>query len=48
MKMGRSARALAHSILIVHGATTLGVLMLAVICIDFFSDGDLDILQLFT
>jgi hypothetical protein len=46
LKMGRSARALAHAILIVHGATTLGVLMLAVICYDFFSDGDLDILQL--
>ncbi|WP_411850091.1 serine/threonine protein phosphatase [Stenotrophomonas sp. LGBM10] len=46
LKMGRSARALAHAILIVHGATTLGVLMLAVICFDFFSDGDLDILQL--
>lgn len=46
MKLGRSARALAHAILIVHGATTLGMLMLAVICFDFFSDGDLDILQL--
>ena len=46
LKMGRSARALAHAILVVHGATTLGVLMLAVICYDFFSDGDLDILQL--
>lgn len=46
LKMGRSARALAHAILVVHGATTLGVLMLAVICVDFFSDGDLDLLQL--
>jgi len=46
MKMGRSARALAHAILIVHGATTLGMLMLFAICFDFFSDGDLDILQL--
>jgi hypothetical protein len=32
---------------IVHGATTLGMLMLVAICFDFFSDGDLDILQLF-
>ncbi len=47
MKMGRSARALAHAIVIVHGATTLGMLMLVAICFDFFSDGDLDILQLF-
>jgi tRNA A-37 threonylcarbamoyl transferase component Bud32 len=47
MKMGRSARALAHAIVIVHGATTLGVLMLVGICFDFFSDGDLDILQMF-
>ncbi|OEZ00696.1 MULTISPECIES: serine/threonine protein phosphatase [Stenotrophomonas] len=47
MKMGRSARALAHAILIVHGATTLGMLMLVAICFDFFSDGDLDFLQLF-
>jgi len=47
MKMGRSARALARAILVVHGATTLGMLMVFAICFDFFSDGDLDILQLF-
>lgn len=46
LKLGRSARTLAHAILVVHGATTLGVLVLAVICVDFFSDGNLDLLQL--
>lgn len=48
LKMGRSARALAHAIFIVHGATTLGMMMLLAICVDFFADGDLDMLQLFT
>ena len=47
LKMGRSARALAHAILIVHGATTLGMVMLLAICVDFFADGELDVLQLF-
>jgi tRNA A-37 threonylcarbamoyl transferase component Bud32 len=47
LKMGRSARALAHAILIVHGATTLGMLMVVAICLDFFADGELDFLQLF-
>ncbi len=48
MKMGRSARALAHAIIIVHGATTLGVLMVLAVCADFLADGQLDILELFT
>ncbi len=47
MKMGRSARALAHSIFITHGATTLGLIMVVGLCMDFFADGELDILQLF-
>jgi len=48
LKMGRSARALAHAILIVHGATTLGVLMVLVVCVDWLADGQLDILELLT
>jgi len=47
MKLGRSARTLAHSIFIAHGATTMGVLMVVGLCMDFFADGELDILQLF-
>lgn len=46
LKMGRSARALAHAILVVHGATTLGVLMVVALCVDWFADGQLDILEL--
>lgn len=48
LKMGRSARALAHAILIVHGASTLGVLMVLVVCLDWFADGQLDLLELLT
>jgi len=48
LKMGRSARALAHGILVVHGATTLGVLMVVAVCVDWFADGQLDILELLT
>ena len=46
--LGRSARALAHAILIVHGATTLGVLMVLVVCVDWLADGQLDLLELLT
>lgn len=46
--LGRSARALAHAILIVHGATTLGVLMVLVVCADWLADGQLDLLELLT
>ncbi|NIJ68084.1 protein kinase family protein [Xanthomonas sp. 60] len=48
LKFGRSARALAHAILIVHGATTLGLLMVAAVCLDWLADGQLDILELLT
>ncbi len=48
LKLGRSARALAHAIIIVHGATTLGVLMVLAVCVDWLADGQLDILELFT
>ncbi|MBH1363438.1 serine/threonine protein phosphatase, partial [Stenotrophomonas maltophilia] len=37
MKLGRSARALAHSIFIAHGASTAGVLMLVGLCVDFLA-----------
>ena len=47
MKLGRSARALAQSIFITHGATTLGLIMVVGLCVDWFADGELDILQLF-
>ena len=46
--LGRSARALAHAILVVHGATTLGVLMVLVVCADWLADGHLDLLELLT
>jgi len=48
MKLGRSARALAHSIFITHGATTLGLIMVVGLCMDWFADGQLDILELLT
>lgn len=47
-KLGRSARALANAILIVHGATTLGVLMVLMVCVDWLADGHLDLLELLT
>ncbi|MCD7097529.1 serine/threonine protein phosphatase [Stenotrophomonas sp. MMGLT7] len=47
LRMGRSARALAHSILVIHAAVSLGVLLVAVICVDWFMDGHLDILDPF-
>ncbi|MEQ4573602.1 MAG: serine/threonine protein phosphatase, partial [Gammaproteobacteria bacterium] len=46
-RLGRSGRALAHSILVIHAATSLGVLLVAAICLDWFADGELDILNLF-
>jgi len=46
LRLGRSARALAHSILVIHGATTLSVLFITAVCIDWFADGQLDMLQL--
>lgn len=48
LKMGRSARALAHAILIVHGATTLGALVVLAVCVDWFADGQLDMFDLLT
>jgi len=48
MKLGRSARALAHSILIVHAATTFGLTLVGLLCVDFFSNGKLDILEILT
>lgn len=44
LRLGRSARALAHSILIVHGATTLGLALVITVCVDWFADGTLDLL----
>lgn len=47
LRFGRSMRALAHSILILHAATSLGVLLVAALCVDWFADGQLDVLKLF-
>jgi tRNA A-37 threonylcarbamoyl transferase component Bud32 len=47
LKLGRSGRALAHSILVIHAATSLGVLLVVALCVDWFADGQLDILKLF-
>ncbi|MFT4249318.1 MAG: hypothetical protein QM581_15005 [Pseudomonas sp.] len=47
LRLGRSGRALAHSILVIHAATTFGMLLVATICVDWFVDGQLDILRPF-
>ncbi len=46
LRLGRSARALAHSIRVIHAATTLSVLIIMLLCVDWFSDGHLDMLGL--
>jgi len=46
LRLGRSARALAHSILVIHAATTFSVLLVAALCVDWFADGELDMLKL--
>ncbi|MET0289839.1 MAG: serine/threonine protein phosphatase [Pseudoxanthomonas sp.] len=43
---GRSARTLAQAILVIHGATSLGLLVVGVLMVDYFSDGDLDVLRI--
>ena len=43
--LGRSARQVAHSVLVVHAATTLPVLAVAVLLADWLHDGDLDLLR---
>jgi tRNA A-37 threonylcarbamoyl transferase component Bud32 len=44
---GRSARTLAQAILVIHGATAVGMLAVSVLMVDYFSDGDLDVLRIF-
>lgn len=43
--LGRSARRLAHAIVVIHGASALGVLVVVGLMADYFSDGDLDVLR---
>ncbi|MEE7560431.1 serine/threonine protein phosphatase, partial [Xanthomonas sp. Kuri4-2] len=47
LRFGRSAQALAHSILVIHAATSLGVLVVVAVCLDWFADGELDVLKPF-
>lgn len=47
LRLGHAAQALAHSILVIHAATTFGLLAVAVLCMDWFADGRLDLLDLF-
>ena len=47
-RLGRSGRALARSVKVVHGASTLGLVLLATLCIDWFPDGQLDLVNLFS
>jgi tRNA A-37 threonylcarbamoyl transferase component Bud32 len=47
LKLGRSARALAHSILVIHAATSLGVVLAVALCADWLADGQLDLLKPF-
>ncbi|KLI99792.1 hypothetical protein [Luteimonas sp. FCS-9] len=44
--LGRSARHIAHSILVVHAATLLPLAVLAFVLWDWFDDGELDLLQM--
>ncbi|MEL1264905.1 serine/threonine protein phosphatase [Pseudoxanthomonas putridarboris] len=43
--LGTSARSLAHAILVVHAATTFTLMLSVLLLFDWFSDGDLDLLQ---
>jgi tRNA A-37 threonylcarbamoyl transferase component Bud32 len=43
--LGKSARTLAHAILVMHAATTFTLVLCAMLLFDWFSDGDLDLLQ---
>lgn len=45
--LGRSARTLAHAVLVVHAASTSTVLLAAAVLVDWCSDGDLDLLRPF-
>ncbi|KRG87973.1 serine/threonine protein phosphatase [Stenotrophomonas daejeonensis] len=45
-RAGKSGRALAHAILVVHGASTFGFVVLAVLCLDLLGDGELDLFDL--
>ncbi|SEK74443.1 hypothetical protein SAMN05428989_0716 [Pseudoxanthomonas sp. GM95] len=45
-RLGRRARRLSHAVLVLHSATTLSVLVIGTLAIDWFSDGDLDVLRL--
>lgn len=47
-RAGRSGRALAHAILVVHAATTFGCVALAALSLDWLADGELDLLALLT
>jgi len=47
-RLGSKARRLTHAVLVLHAATTLGVLVIGTLAIDWFSDGDLDVLRLLT
>ena len=47
-RAGRSGRALAHAILVVHAATRFTCAALVVLCLDWLADGELDLLALLT
>ncbi|WP_337054559.1 serine/threonine protein phosphatase [Pseudoxanthomonas sp. USHLN014] len=45
-RLGRKSRRLAHALLVLHAASTFSVLIIGTLAIDWFSDGDLDVLRL--
>ena len=47
LRLGRSARALAHAIFVVHSASTLPLLVAALLACDWLLDGELDLLKPF-
>jgi tRNA A-37 threonylcarbamoyl transferase component Bud32 len=48
LRAGKSGRALAHAIVVLHAATTFGFVALLVLSVDWLADGELDLLDLFT
>ncbi|MEA5122302.1 hypothetical protein [Xanthomonas floridensis] len=44
-RLGRSAAALARAILAIHAATSFGVVLVLVVCVDWLADGDIDLLN---
>ena len=46
-RLGRSASALGRAIQAIHAASAFAALMVLVVCVDWFADGEMDLLKPF-